>query len=356
MKIKFQTCLTMMLLGLLISSCNKNSDNSTSTPELSLSAATLTYSEKDSSQTIQVTTNASNYDVVIPSGVTWCSFQKNGNNVIITVTGMSSVTPQRNTTVTVSAVTGSQRVQKIISISQIRLWKLVWEDNFDTNGPVNNNNWTLVNRGTSDWNQYMTPSNELAYVQNGNLILKGRKTAAGYETGGVNSSNKFNFKYGKVEVKAKLSAGQGTWPAIWMMPQQSVYGGWPKSGEIDIMEHLNNDTKIYQVVHSHYVDNLGNKTDPPYVATPNFNVGVYNTFGIEWFPEKIDFLLNGTVTFTYPRKANLPPDQLQWPFDQSFYLILNQALGGSWVGSINDAILPVQTEIDYVKVYGLSVY
>jgi len=269
---------------------------------------------------------------------------------------MSSATSQRNTIVTVAAGTGSKRIQRTISISQSRVWKLLWEDNFETDGPVNNAKWTLVNKGTSDWNIYMTSDNELAYVQGGNLILKGRKTAGGYETGGVNSSNKFNFKYGKVEVKAKLSAGQGTWPAIWMMPQQSVYGGWPKSGEIDIMEHLNNDAKIYQVVHSHYVDNLGNKTDPPYVATPNLNVGVYNTFGIEWFPEKIDFLLNGTVTFSYPRKTNIPADQLQWPFDQSFYLILNQALGGSWVGSINDAILPVQTEIDYVKVYGLSVY
>lgn len=344
----------LILFGII--SCKKGVSNTGVLPELTISNTSLNFSEKDSSQTLRVVTNASSYDIIIPSGITWCTFQKSGNNLAIIVSAMSSATSQRNTIVTVAAGTGSKRIQRTISISQSRVWKLLWEDNFETDGPVNNAKWTLVNKGTSDWNIYMTSDNELAYVQGGNLILRGRKTAGGYETGGVNSSNKFNFKYGKVEVKAKLSAGQGTWPAIWMMPQQSVYGGWPKSGEIDIMEHLNNDAKIYQVVHSHYVDNLGNKTDPPYVATPNLNVGVYNTFGIEWFPEKIDFLLNGTVTFSYPRKTNIPADQLQWPFDQSFYLILNQALGGSWVGSINDAILPVQTEIDYVKVYGLSVY
>jgi beta-glucanase (GH16 family) len=85
-------------------------------------------------------------------------------------------------------------------------------------------------------------------------------------------------------------------------------------------------------------------------------VGSFNTYGIEWFPERIDFLVNGAVTFSYPKKANLPADQLQWPFDQSFHLILNLALGGSWVGAINDAILPVQTEIDHVKVFALAQY
>ncbi len=356
MKINLLTSFIFSLILTTAGACSKTSDPVSQPPSLSVSTSSLAFSEKDSSQSLQVESNTGNYDVSIPAGISWCTFEKNGNTLNIRVSVMTSVTAKRNTEVTISAGSGTQKIQKIITVAQNREWKLIWEDNFDTDGPVNNSRWTLVNKGSSDWNKYMTPSNELAYVQSGNLILKGRKTATGYETGGVNSSGKFNFKYGKVEVRAKLSAGQGTWPAIWLMPQQSVYGGWPKSGEIDIMEHLNNDAKIYQVVHTHYVDNLGNKTDPPYSATPAFSVGIYNTFGMEWFPDRIDFTLNGAVTFTYPKKANVPQDQLQWPFDQSFYLILNQALGGSWVGSINDAILPVQTEIDYVRVYGLRVY
>lgn len=344
------------VLSISLMACAKQSGASLAETQLSVSTSSLVFSEKDTTQSIQISTNAGNYELAVPSGITWCTFQKAGNELRISVSGMTSALSQRNTIITVIAGSGSQRVEKTINVSQHRVWKLVWEEDFNTDGPVNNEKWSLVSKGTSDWKQYMTPSNELAFVQGGSLILKARKTTTGYETSGITSANKYHVKYGKVEVRAKLSAGQGTWPAIWMMPQQSVYGSWPKSGEIDIMEHLNHDTKVWQVIHSHYVDNLGIKNDPQYSSTTPFTVGAYNTFGIEWFPDKIDFIVNGAVTFSYPKKANLPADQLQWPFDQSFHLILNQALGGAWVGTINDAVLPVQTEIDYVKVFALSQY
>ena len=263
---------------------------------------------------------------------------------------------ERTTKVVLTAGKSARKTTCEITVSQKRHWKLVWEDNFDKDGNVDPSKWTLVTKGTPDWKKYMTASIDYAFVKDGKLILKAVKHADGYHTGGVESSKKFSFKYGKVEVKAKLGSGQGTWPAIWMMPEKEVFGGWPGSGEIDIMEHLNNDANIYQVIHSHYVDNLGITTDPPNSHTPPFSVGQFNTFGVEWFPEKIDFLVNGDITFSYPKKVGLPADMLQWPFDEHFYLILNQALGGSWVGKIEDSILPVQTEIDYVKVYGLSDY
>lgn len=351
---RFQLVTSMLILMLL--ACNKKSDASLTEIDLSISHSLLAFSEKDSVQTIQVQTNASDFEVSIPSGSSWCSFKKNGTTVSISVSGMASSISQRSAVVRIIAGSGVKQVEKTVTVTQSRVWKLLWEDNFNSDGPVNTANWTLQARGTSDWKMYMTPSEELAFVKGGNLILKARKTSSGYETSGVASLNKFNFKYGKVEVRAKLSAGQGTWPAIWMMPAQSIYGTWPKSGEIDIMEHLNNDIKIYQVIHSNYIDNIGIKTDPPYSFTPLFIVGGYNTFGIEWFPDKIDFLVNGNITFSYPKKTSVPTDQLQWPFDQPFYLILNQSLGGSWVGKIDDSILPVQSEIDYVKVYGLSFY
>lgn len=349
---------TIMVAVLSISliACAKQSGASVAETQLSVSNSSIQFSERDSAQSVKISTNAGNYEISMPPGITWCTTQKTGNDLRISVSGMTSALSQRNTIITIIAGSGTQRIEKTISVSQNRQWKLVWEDDFNTDGPVNSDKWTLVTKGTADWKKYMTPSPELAFVQGGNLILKARKTGAGYETSGITSANKYHFKYGKVEVRAKLCAGQGTWPAIWMMPQESVYGGWPKSGEIDIMEHLNHETKVWQVIHSHYVDNLGIKNDPPYSSTSPFTVGSFNTYGIEWFPDRIDFLVNGTVTFSYPKKANLPADQLQWPFDQSFHLILNLALGGSWVGAINDAILPVQTEIDYVKVFGLAQY
>lgn len=347
--------LTSMLMMMLLA-CNKKSDAALAETDLSISQSILAFSEKDSLQSVQVITNVADFEVSISPGSPWCSFKKNGTTVSILVSSMGSLFSQRSTAVKIIAGSGIKRVEKTISVTQSRVWKLLWEDNFNSDGLVNSANWTLQGKGSSDWKMYMTPTDELAFVKGGNLILRARKSSTGYETSGVASLNKFSFKYGKVEVRAKLSAGQGTWPAIWMMPAQSIYGAWPKSGEIDIMEHLNNDTKIYQVVHSHYVDNLGMKTDPLYSFTPSFVVGGYNTYGIEWFPDKIDFLVNGIITFSYPKKASVPPDQLQWPFDQPFYLILNQALGGSWVGKIDDSILPAQSEIDYVKVFGLSFY
>jgi beta-glucanase (GH16 family) len=360
---KKHVLLGFALLSLL--ACKKKDVTSSQTPgkptenkelTLSLGAATLNFSEKDSTQSVTVLTNANEFDVSTSVGNTWCTASKAAGKVNIKVSPMNSTLTNRNTMVTITVGSGAEKQLKTVIVNQKREWKLVFEDDFNTNGNIDATKWTLQTKGSPDWNKYMNPSNDMAFVQGGSLILKARKTANGYETSGINSSDKFNFKYGKVEVRAKLSSGQGTWPAIWMMPQTSVYGGWPKSGEIDIMEHLSNDANIYQVIHSHYVDNLGIKNNPTNVATPGFNVGAFNTFGIEWFPDRIDYYLNDKLTFSYPKKAGLSPDQLQWPFDQSFYLILNQALGGSWVGRIDDAILPVQTEVDYVKVYGLSNY
>lgn len=353
MKILHKAGLSFTIILMLHLACS-NKKNDTAAPisiTISVSADSLIFPQSGGSKTLQITTNAEYITATLPGGTSWAKCSVIGKAVYVTADSLPLLASERMLDLLITAKKGTVSQNKTIRIKQ-KPWKLIWEDNFNTDGLVNASNWNLVTQGSSDWNKFMTASNDLVYVQGGNLILKGRKTNTGYETGGVNSSNKFNFKYGKVEVRAKLSMGQGTWPAIWMMPQQSIYGGWPKSGEIDIMEHLNNDLKVYQVVHSHYIDNLGNKTNPSYLATPAFNVGTFNTFGIEWYPDKIDFFVNGSFTFSYPKRADIPADQLQWPFDQNFYLILNQALGGSWVGAINDAILPVQTEIDYVKVFG----
>lgn len=344
----------IIMLGLF--SCSKNDDKPQTVPELNLSTDQIGFSETDSVQSITIQSNTNDYSASVPAADTWCTFQKDGMSIKISAAKLPSTSAERTTKISFTAGSGNNQAKKTLTVTQKRVWKLLWEENFNVDGPVNPLKWTLVEKGNPDWCKYMSPTNDMAFVQNGNLILKGIKTAEGYKTSGVQSQNKFSFKYGKVEVRAKLSVGKGTWPAIWMMPQESVFGGWPKSGEIDIMEHLNNDNNIYQVVHSHYVDNLGNKTNPNYVATPQYLVGEFNTFGIEWFPHKIDFLINGKVTFTYPKVASIPADQLQWPFDQSFYIILNLAMGGSWGGPVDDNILPVQTEIDYVKVYGLSNY
>lgn len=170
-----------------------------------------------------------------------------------------------------------------------------------------------------------------------------------YNTGCIRTTDKFSFKYGKIEVRAKLDKGKGSWPAIWMMPQDPKYGGWPNSGEIDIMEQLNYDSIAYQTVHSNYIDVLGKKEDPKYFKTVPYRVNEYNIYGVEWYADRLEFFLNGKKTFTYPKIENA--DSSQWPFDQEFFIILDQALGGSWVGNIEDEDLPVEMLIDWVRVY-----
>lgn len=233
-------------------------------------------------------------------------------------------------------------------------WKLIWEDQFEKEGQPDREKWSFAGRSSPDWACYCTDSKETAFIRDGRLILRsGLNTQAGdtikYQTGCLHTKKHFSFQYGKVEVKAMLSKGKGSWPAIWMMPKDAVYGGWPASGEIDIMEHLNYDSIFYQTIHSTYVDQKDKKDNPPYYHTDKFLIDDFNIFGLEWYPDRLDFFLNGKKTFTYPRVESEGKDQ--WPFDQSFYLILNQALGGNWVGEIHDEDLPVEMQVDWVKVY-----
>lgn len=94
---------------------------------------------------------------------------------------------------------------------------------------------------------------------------------------------------------------------------------------------------------------MNQKTNPVYSATSPFKEGEYNTFGVEWYPDRLDFFVNGHKTFSYPKVDHVDPSQ--WPFDEEFYIILDQALGGNWVGRIDDKYLPVQMIVDWVRVY-----
>ena len=249
-------------------------------------------------------------------------------------------------------------LQYKIGFAQESNWKLVWQDEFSVDGKPDAQKWRAAPRGKPDWACYCFDDTATAVVRNGVLLLKGIKATPGkdtttFQTGCLDTKGLFSFLYGKLEVRAKLPQGSGSWPAIWLMPQESKYGGWPRSGEIDVMEHLNFDTVFYQTLHSSYIDQLNKKEDPKYFAKPAFNVGAFNVFGMEWYADRIDFFVNGRKTFSYPKIAG-DSTATQWPFDQPFYIILNQALGGNWPGPVHEAHLPQQFEIDYVRVYQLQ--
>ena len=233
-------------------------------------------------------------------------------------------------------------------------WNLVWKDDFNTPF-LDTTKWSRIPAGQSDWNRHMSTTDECFKIENGKLHLLGinnpdtSQDKRPYLTGGIWSKGKFAFQYGKVEIRAKLGSAQGAWPAMWMLAELNKYGNYPNNGEIDIMEHLNFDTLIYQTTHSHYTLNLGEKKNPPHSGTTNINADDYNVFGISWYPDRIVFQLNGVDTFTYPRIENV--DSSQWPYDQPFFLLIDQQLGGSWVGKVDQTQLPVAMIIDWVKVY-----
>ncbi len=116
-----------------------------------------------------------------------------------------------------------------------------------------------------------------------------------------------------------------------------------------MMEQLNFETSFYQTIHSDYIDNLKNREYPKYSTTSPYKIGEFNIFGMEWYADRIDLFINGIKTFSYPKVEGNGASQ--WPFDQEFYIILNQALGRNWVGPVNDADLPVKMIIDWVRVY-----
>lgn len=231
-------------------------------------------------------------------------------------------------------------------------WQLVWEDDFD--GPIDSTTWSKIPRGKPEWAQKMS-SNPLCYdVQDGRLILRAivnpdETDSVKFLTGGLYTKKKRAFHGGRLEIRARLQGARGAWPAIWLKPFEEEKYPWPTGGEIDIMEHLNYDTIVYQTIHSYYTHNLGKKQDPPQGGTAPIRPDDYNVYGVEMYPDSLVFFVNDRRTFMYPRLENGPEEQ--FPFDRPYYLLVDMQLGGSWVGAIDPQDVPVEMEVDWVRYY-----
>lgn len=237
-------------------------------------------------------------------------------------------------------------------------YELVWSDEFDGDA-LDMTKWAYHTGGSGFGNnelQYYTAGDNLK-VENGLLIIEARKEQ--YQNNQYTSSKiwtrgKAQWLYGKFEIRAKLPSGRGTWPAFWMMPFSSSYGNWPNSGEIDIMEHVGYDmNRIHGSVHTQkYYHKIGTqKTAQIYVQDVDTEFHVYS---IEWLPDRIDFYVDGRFYFRFkPSNFVSCPTKAEWPFDKSFYLIINLAIGGDWGGArgIDDSIFPQTLEVDYVRIY-----
>lgn len=235
-------------------------------------------------------------------------------------------------------------------------WELVWEDNFDVAGVLNKEIWSYEEGyiRNNEAQYYTKEREENARVEDGNLIIEARKdnwnkhkiTAAS-----INTSGKKSILYGRVEVKAKLPTGVGTWPAIWMLGDASKKGtGWPACGEIDIMENVGFEPDIINAnVHTKAYNHV-KKTNKGNKITIEKPYNDFHVYAIDWFEDHIDFFVDDQKYFTF---QNEKTGNDVWPFDKPHYLILNFAVGGGWGGQkgIDDKIFPQKFYIDYVKVF-----
>ena len=234
--------------------------------------------------------------------------------------------------------------------------RLTYVDNFEEDGDIDKNRWKREVRKakwTNNEEQSYTDSINNSYIENGKLVIKAVKEDSKYTSAKLIS--KQNFLYGKFDIVAKLPTGRGTWPAIWMLPENDLYGEWPKSGEIDIMENVGKDAEwIHGSIHSeeYNFQNSNHLTNKVSIPT---NSSQYHKYSVIWTPEYIEFLVDDVSYFKH--SYNESTDYSKWeafPFDKPYNLILNLALGGNWGGDIDESIFPCYFYIDSVKIYDLG--
>jgi len=236
----------------------------------------------------------------------------------------------------------------------------VWSDEFNTPGLPDSTKWIYeVGKIRNSELQYFTSKRmENARIEDSVLIIEARKEKyndADYTSASIITKGIGDWKYGKIEISAKVPTGKGTWPALWMMPTNSEYGSWPKSGEIDIMEYIGVEPQnLFYTTHFEGTNGTGHQSSGSgavnKIANP-FNQFI--KFTLIWTPEKIEWYANDVKYHTYTKPAN---DYRVWPFNKEFYLILNLSYGGTWGGyaGVDDTKLPHKFLIDYVRVYQLQ--
>ena len=238
-----------------------------------------------------------------------------------------------------------------------RGWKLKWSDEFNKKGLPDPNNWSYDIGGTGWGNnekQFYTNADSLnANIDIGalNIIaLKSDREQAKYTSARMATGKKFDWKYGRLEVRAMLPKGRGIWPAIWMLPTDWKYGNWPKSGEIDVMEHVGyNPDSVHGTVHTLAFNHTkGTQVGEALVVEDPYTA--YHIYAIEWYETHIDFFIDEKRYFTFRNSKKGVED---WPFDQNFHLLLNVAVGGNWGGKngVDDSIFPAAMKVDYVRVF-----
>lgn len=236
-------------------------------------------------------------------------------------------------------------------------YALVWSDEFDRDGLPDPARWSYDVGGHGWGNKesqfYTRARRENARVEGGHLVIEARKErwqGAPYTSARLATRGKGDWTYGRVEVRAQLPRGRGSWPAIWMLATTTDRMRWPDDGEIDIMEHVGFDHGVvHGSVHTRaYHHSIGTQKTAQ-IRVPDAS-DTFHVYAIDWTRDRIRFLIDDREYFQFAREAD---DPNVWPFDGPFHLLLNVAVGGTWGGreGIDETTLPHVMRVDYVRVY-----
>lgn len=268
--------------------------------------------------------------------------------------GSCGFLPEEEEAEKMEIIGGKDEVPQQISFDGSKM-NLVWSDEFDYSGVPDTSKWKYQT-GKSGWGNnelqnYISNETEAktAVVENGVLKIKAYKEGGEWKSARMNS--KQSWTYGFIEASMKITDKKGAWPAFWMMPQESVYGSWPKSGEIDIMENApstQGQGKVFSSLHAegHYA------ASPKSIGKKVFDnlANDWHSIAVKWDSESITAFYDGVAQKTYYNDGTTK----NWPYDQDFYIILNLAIGGNLGGTADAANLEssgAEFLIDYVRVY-----
>ena len=236
---------------------------------------------------------------------------------------------------------------------QAKKRKLIWSDEFNYKGLPNDKKWGYdvgngcpknCGWGNNELEYYTARDTATAKVENGILKITASKKITEkniYTSARIVSRNKANFKYGRMECRAKLPTTKGTWPAFWMLGSNIDSVNWPQCGEIDIMEHKGNDlNKIYGTLH--YPKHFGDHANGNTIMVND--VSKFHVYAVEWNKKAISFFVDGKQYHQVENDKTLP-------FNHDFYFIINLAIGGSFAGAVDPNLVKETMEVDYVRVY-----
>lgn len=233
----------------------------------------------------------------------------------------------------------------------MKFTKLVFKEHFLIDGAPNPANFVhdIGPRWANQELQEYVDSREHSYVKDGILNIIAKQKGDRVTSARLKTAGKHSWMYGHFIIKAKVYGGLGSWPAIWMLPDNIREVGWPKCGEIDIMEHVGRKSEeILMSLHSQTYNHRKNNQRVSHVQVPNLLTD-FHTYEIIWDENSLTFLLDGKKIETFTKSPKDKEDE--WPFNKPYFLILNLAVGGSFGGPLLEDDLPFLFQVKSIEVY-----